>query len=126
MVFKVGLQLFLRYWIPLLGYACVILFLSSRPAPAFPRWDIPDKIVHTAEYSLLGLLLIRLLSRELQWKGRKLWITTLFGVAIFGLADETLQSFIPSRHFEIFDIMADLGGRPDRRNQLLSHPLALG
>lgn len=107
---KAGLSLLIRYWIPLLAYGVLILFLSSRPASQLPRFNLPDKLLHTIEYAFLGALLLRLFWRDYGWQGIRLVSMIIFVLALFGAMDETLQSFVPGRDADALDWIADLCG----------------
>jgi VanZ family protein len=109
-VLRSTLNFFIRYWIPLLGYAALVLFLSTQPAPKLPRFDISDKFIHVVEYTAMGMLLFRLVSREYQLKGPTLWLTHILILAAFAFGDELLQSFIPSREMSLLDWLADMAG----------------
>lgn len=109
-MFQASLRLFLRYWLPLLIYAGIILFFSSQPQTGLPYFKIPDKILHIFEYTLLGFLLFRLFSRDLKWKGWRLWCGHIISAALFAFCDELLQSFIPTRDANPWDWIADMSG----------------
>ncbi len=51
---------YLRYWLPLFTYCLFIFFLSSYPNPLpMPHLFLGDKLLHIAEYSILGFLMAR-------------------------------------------------------------------
>ncbi len=101
---------FLVYILPILAYAGLIFFLSSRsslPAPRFPGFD---KVAHFIEYAILGLLV----SRALGGYGvqpRKAVLITIGMCLLYGVSDEVHQAFTPRREPSLLDLVADvLGG----------------
>ncbi len=103
---------FINYWAPVLLYCCLIVYLSSlsNPSQNFPSFfsDFSDKLVHGVEYGILGILLYRALRHTTQ-------ISQNIGVAIFcasafGISDELHQWFVPHRHADIWDVIADTSG----------------
>ena len=126
---------FLKYWLPLLIWVCVI-FLGSTDALSaehtsrfivpFLLWlkpgMSPDRILfilivmrksaHVSEYAILALLLWRALRSDptLCTKTSMLFGTVLFACAIFAASDEFHQSFVKSRTPSVRDVMLDVGG----------------
>lgn len=88
-----------------LGYLALIILGSSIPGNSMPSvlaftWD---KLLHVAEYSILGFIGYNAFKNEL----RRPWIFVLcFGI-FFGCLDEFWQSFIPGRFPSHYDIFAD-------------------
>lgn len=83
----------------------LIFYLSSLPK--IGNYELPygaDKIVHFAEYAVLGFLI----SLTLKFTGVRRYI--LLGVMIatlYGISDEIHQSFVPMRDASIYDVVAD-------------------
>ena len=104
--------LFVGFWLPVLVYVTVIFALSSQqhlqPPIIFPN---ADKLLHAGEYLVLGLLLVRALRATLR-VSRPLFAATIAIclVVVVGAADESLQSLIPGRQSDIFDLLADVMG----------------
>lgn len=105
-------RVFLRYWLPALGYVAVIFFVSSQPNLAPPvRFEGSDKFWHLLEYAGLGFLLARAL-RGSNPKVSPLaigLITLAIGMTI-GASDEIYQRGIPGRDSNPLDFMADSAG----------------
>lgn len=105
--------LFMWFWLPVLVYVTTIFTLSAQPhlsPPLHFTWS--DKFLHALEYLILGLLLVRALRAHLR-VGRPLFaaMIAIGFVVLTGTADEYLQSFIPGRQSDVFDLLADvLGG----------------
>jgi VanZ family protein len=95
-------------WAPPLAYAGLIFFLSSREVPEVlaPPGGL-DKLLHLAEYAVLGALLSRALLGT-GAPGTILW-AGLLG-AVYGITDELHQYFVPSRSAEGLDALADALG----------------
>ena len=105
--------LFTGFWLPVLAYLTVIFALSSRPYLQPPvHFLYADKVLHVGEYLVLGLLLVRALRATLRVSRPLFAAMIAIGlVVIVGVSDEFLQSFIPGRTSDVFDVMADvLGG----------------
>nr|WP_246462659.1 VanZ family protein [Pelagicoccus albus] len=64
-----------------------------------------DKVDHFCVYGLLGLLVLRALPARIQ--GTKRWLFAFLLVSCFGLWDEFLQHFNPSRTGDPLDWLAD-------------------
>jgi VanZ family protein len=106
------LSLFLRFWLPVLGYITLIFAVSSvsdLPGPKlFPHMD---KVAHLVEYGILGFLVGRTFRNAGPRFVTKFW----FGLAIIatiavGLLDEAFQSTVPGRESSRFDFTADMIG----------------
>ena len=105
--------LFMGFWTPVMVYLTVIFALSSQPNLQSPiRLLYVDKFLHAGEYMVLGLLLVRALRATLRVSRPLFAAMIAIGLVVtVGAADEFLQSFIPGRQSDIFDLQADvLGG----------------
>lgn len=77
--------------------------------------DIPggfsDKTAHASEFAVLGLLMARALAgpRWLSIPFRVVLVAVVL-VALYGVADEFHQLFVPGRDFDPRDMMADALG----------------
>jgi len=95
-----------------LAYAAVIFALSgqSDPLPFLPREIfLQDKLLHGAEYAVLGGLLVH----ALRLAGLRPGVALVSAVVIasaFGATDELHQSFVPGRSSEVSDWVADTLG----------------
>ena len=105
-------QGFARYWLPVLLYVTLIFTLSSIPRLA-PPFHFPnsDKLVHTMEYAILGLLLTRALRtvpplHPVMTGGL---VALLMGSTI-GALDEIYQKGTPGRESSPLDWLADTFG----------------
>jgi VanZ family protein len=100
---------YLRYWLPLFAYCVFIFILSSSPKP-FPSlqgaWN--DKLLHTAEYAILGFITARaIISLNLRYSKGFLLILAIILCSLYGLSDEIHQALVPGRIASVGDIVAD-------------------
>jgi len=97
------------------GWGILLLTLTSWPSP--PRVPmlsgIPhfDKLVHWTLYAVEAFLLYR----AVDWPGRPRFslsraLVILGVMAVWGVADETHQTWIPGRSMEGGDVVADVAG----------------
>ncbi len=102
----------LRVLLPI-SYVVLIFFLSTRPYlhPPGPDFVLKDKVAHTAEYVVLGVLLYAGVGWLMGRRQRFLLFWLLFAIgASLAAADEMLQTFIPGRMPDINDWLADTLG----------------
>ncbi len=93
-----------RLWLPVVLWAVVIFALSSIPnlGTGLGTWDtILRKLAHTAEYALLGALLVRAV--------RRVDVAFALGVA-YAASDEFHQTFVRGRHGSPVDVAIDAVG----------------
>lgn len=97
-----------RWW-PVIGWAGVILALTSWPSPPDVAPAVPglDKVVHLTIYAVLGYLVARALAAPVRLRTRLNALTTL---SVFAFVDELHQVLIPGRSASIWDWTADLTG----------------
>ncbi len=94
----------LRTWVPVVAWAAVIFAFSSVPSlgTGLGTWDLVlRKLAHTAEYAILGALLVRALGRP--------WPAIALG-ALYAVSDEVHQSFVRGRHGAWYDVLIDTVG----------------
>lgn len=96
-------------WLPAIGWAATIWWLSSGPLPAELPPAIPhaDKLAHLAAFGLLAAL-VAWAPRELS-PGARGWLGLLVAAAC-GAIDEWHQSWVPGRSADIADWIADVAG----------------
>jgi len=95
-------------WVLLGGYAACIFALSSIPGQALPDVRVSDKLIHTGEYGLLGLLICRVLTAQLPtWPRSRIALLSLLAAICYGATDEFHQLFVPARAAELADLAAD-------------------
>ena len=99
------------FWIPVAAWMGVIFYFSTLPESATPlRYIIPDKVAHAGEYFILAFLILFALQRTTQFRfSTSFWIT-LAWAAVYGLSDEIHQLYVPTRQFDVLDLLADVSG----------------
>ncbi len=103
------------YWLPVVGYAGLIFYLSSlsHPDEDLPSWfgAVNDKVIHTVEYGVLGILLYRAFRwAAWPWWAANAWWLAILGAVLYGATDEIHQSFVPLRSADLADLAADTVG----------------
>ena len=103
------------YWGPVIVYAAGIVFLSSTSGShiRFPLLQVPfgDKILHAGLYGGLALLTMRAFRHAGGSDGARHALTlAIVATAVFGLTDELHQLFVPNRHADPWDWLADTAG----------------
>ncbi|MGN7611773.1 VanZ family protein [Magnetococcales bacterium HHB-1] len=99
------------FWLFLLiAYSGLIFYLSSTPAEKLPPLFFPgfDKIIHALEYGLLAWIALKSVTSfpRIPYPYLFAWgYSTLYSIS-----DEWHQSYVPGRHSDIFDLMADIFG----------------
>ncbi|UCE25041.1 MAG: VanZ family protein [Candidatus Zixiibacteriota bacterium] len=108
-----GASRFLKYHLPVILYAGLVIALSSIPnlSPAPLKILAADKIAHFIEYGVFSFLTFRSFSNF----GRNISVNRAFlfsiiFMCIFASFDEYYQRFIPGRDFDVLDILTDIAG----------------
>ena len=114
---KVGLLAKVRRvsdWLLVLLYAGAVSVLSQMRQPPHPealQISVGTLTLHAVEFGGFAFLLFRLLAhRRPQWSVGRLFLTTVAVTAGFAVADEVHQYFVPGRHCEAIDWLADVVG----------------
>ena len=104
------LKHFLLYHAPALGYAALIIFMSSIPGYELPSAPFlnGDKLVHALEFGLFGMLLFRAV-RFPPLCQSPFRLALALGIP-FAATDEIHQLFVPGRSCDILDFLADCAG----------------
>jgi len=95
-----------------IGWLLLIYIESSQPPPKI-LGEIPglDKVAHFTAYSILGFMLLSMLTLLDAYKRIPVLPLAVFLVVIAGLFDEFHQAFVPGRNTDAWDLLADfLGG----------------
>lgn len=103
------------YWVPVVGYAATIFYLSSlsdpqEQLPSFMQ-ELSDKLLHFVEYAVLGALC----HRALRWAAgpriaASAVLLAIMAGSIYGATDEVHQAFVPMREASLLDWIADTVG----------------
>ncbi len=101
-------------WLPLIGYAALIFYLSSRPSlPKFlPNFYLSDKLFHGIEYAVFGALVFHAFqdSPKPPETGKKVIILSILLVILYAISDESHQAYVPNRDASFYDFIADVVG----------------
>lgn len=99
--------------IALVSYMTLIFYLSGQPADVpsgVEILEIPRIILHVGEYAILGLLMNSVMMQVSSKVPRSVFFSSAF-CCLYGVTDEIHQFFVPTRCFDIYDILADtIGG----------------
>jgi VanZ family protein len=98
-------------WAPPALYALAIFVSSSLTAVPAPPPHFTDKHVHLLAFGGFALVLVRALSGG-RWSG--ITVSTTLQAAtiavVYGVTDEWHQAFVPGRHADVADVLADAVG----------------
>jgi len=100
----------LKYWIPTLGWAGLIFYLSHLPSDKLPSLDIPhlDKFAHAFVFGVLALLLLRSFKATFPQKSLPtLRLLTIAAALVYALTDEWHQGGVAGRMPSLTDLAAD-------------------
>lgn len=105
-------KLFLTHWAPVMAYALLIYVQSSGPAPEqLPAIAHLDKVLHAGGYAVLSALLFRAFGTSpLRDQVGLIASLSILFAGLYGIADELHQSFVPCRHADVADALADMAG----------------
>ena len=106
------LRIFLFYWLPPIVYCLAIFFQSSFPGPErMPDVRFLDKLLHFVAYALLGILFYRVYETlPLKNNHKLLILISISSASLYGISDEIHQYFVPSRHADMLDVIANTLG----------------
>ena len=91
-------------WAPALAWASAIFWLSSQEQLVEMPWALSwDKLHHSFAYAVGGAAFAHAL------RGRLPWLAVALGV-LYGASDELHQWFVPGRHADVRDWVADAVG----------------
>ena len=100
----------LKYWVPVILYAVLIFIISSIPQPPQGLPSIPylDKVLHLIEYSIFGFLLYRaFINSDNKFLVKYCIFFSILTAVCYGLSDEYHQLFVPTREFDLYDLLFD-------------------
>lgn len=98
-------------WLPSLLYMGLIWVLSSKTHPVdLPDVPFRDKIAHAVEYGILAVLNLWALRRSVSQTLVRSVVTTVVITSAWGFLDELHQAFVPGRHADVYDWVADTVG----------------
>ncbi len=103
----------LKYFAPAILYVLLILALSSLDQTTVGTYSqgIGDFYLHFTEYNLFGIALIWAFYRDKPHSELKPSYRLAVSVgALFAIADELYQAFVPTRYSTLEDVVADVFG----------------
>lgn len=102
----------LNAWLPVVGYCAFLFIQSSLPSPKLlPSFSGMDKLLHFGAYGVLGLLIMRALTRSISRLGAgQIIFYSILLTSVYGLSDEAHQRFVAARTAEMLDVLADAVG----------------
>jgi len=94
-----------------IGWAALIYYLSDQPGiditPLFPQ---QDKVLHLVAYGVLGFLAMgSCKAGGCRHRAVHYWLVVAL-VSVYGVLDEVHQYFVPGRHSDVLDVLADIIG----------------
>jgi VanZ family protein len=95
-----------KRWAPVVLYAALIFYLSSKSGGELPRWSFMahDKVLHALEYGGFAFLWAYAL-------GARRWYLAVAACMVYAVGDEFHQTFVPGRYGnDPGDLAADLVG----------------
>ena len=103
---------FFLCWLPLIIYCLAIYIQSSLPGSKhIPDVRFMDKMLHFGAYALLGILFFRAYETLPLRDNKKLLILlSIVSAILYGISDEVHQYYVPSRHGDILDGVANAIG----------------
>ena len=101
----------IKSYLPAIVWAVLILTVSSIPdlSTPSPGFTVSDKIMHFAEYFILGLLTAKAVSTFNKKPLKIFWLSSALASG-YGILDELHQLLIPGRTAEGLDMVADILG----------------
>lgn len=94
-----------RRMVPLAVVLVAVVAIHLDPTP--PDVPLPTKLVHAAAFYTLALTLW--VALPLPYVGQRMYVVFAIG-AVTAMCLEALQSLVPTRHPDPFDVLADLVG----------------
>ncbi len=108
-----GKKIFIRYHLPVILYASIIIFISSLSNLKTPqiRFLAFDKIAHFFEYAIFAFLAVRsFLHISPKLSEKKAFLLTSLFIVIFAIFDEYFVQTLSRRNSSVYDLIADVVG----------------
>lgn len=102
-----------KYLIITIAYAVFVLWISIQPiTQETPEWfPYQDKVVHIILYTILSnFLTLGMIQSEKQYVMKVIFSFCVLTSFSYGLFIEICQIFVPTRSFEVLDLLANLTG----------------
>ncbi len=109
--FKPNKKPILLFSLVAIGWIVLIFVESSQPPlKIFGEINGLDKVAHFAAYSILGIMILAVLTQISTYKKIPVLLLTVILVLLAGVFDEFHQSFVPQRQVDGWDLLADFCG----------------
>ncbi|MDD2661864.1 MAG: VanZ family protein [Methylococcales bacterium] len=109
--FKPNKKPILLFSLIAIGWIVLIFVESSQPPlKIFGEINGLDKVAHFAAYSILGIMILAVLTQISTYKKIPVLLLTVILVLLAGVFDEFHQSFVPQRQVDGWDLLADFCG----------------
>lgn len=104
-----------RFYLPAIGWAIIVAILILLPGDELPdTGDIPglDKVAHVGVFTILSLLGAIGAMKHKTASSLKMnaIFFSLISCIIYGIVLELIQGTVPDREFDLYDILANIGG----------------
>jgi VanZ family protein len=103
----------LKAWLPPSLWALFILLLGglpSPPQPEFARFELSDKLAHAFLFGIFAVLVHRALGQSSRLSAQARVLAAIGITMLYGAADEVRQLYVPNRHGDVWDWVADTIG----------------
>jgi VanZ family protein len=88
-----------------------IFAVSGGPGPQLPPGGHWDKVLHAGAYAVMSALVTWAMTRgRLREASARALLAGFLIAAAYGATDELHQAFVPGRHSDAFDLIADASG----------------
>ncbi|MCJ7830289.1 MAG: VanZ family protein [Desulfobacterales bacterium] len=103
-----GFQNFCSNWLPVTAYCLLIYWQSSHVTlkAVSDAYHI-DKGIHLVAYAVLGILFYRALACGRKDRPGACMLLSILLASLYGVSDEIHQYFVPFRHADLLDLLAD-------------------
>jgi len=99
----------LNRWLPVVAWMAFVFVLSAQPDLPHPKSGWADLLLsivaHVGLYAVLAWLWMRALGGQ-----PRVWLLALLFSGLYALSDELHQAFVPGRHADPWDLLADAAG----------------
>ncbi|MFH1829351.1 MAG: VanZ family protein [Pseudomonadota bacterium] len=97
-------------WIITAAYALLIFYLSITPQSGLFTFSYMDKLLHFVAYAGLGFLCAWALRFSITASWRSIIFVAVCIATLYGIFNEIVQMYIPTRSTEFLDALANAAG----------------
>lgn len=101
----------LNFWLPVVAWAGVLFYFSSIPNLRAVESNFWDEIIRSSAHLFFYCFGYLLFFRAINFgkKEKNFWLPLILTVA-YGFFDEIHQIFVPTRSFQVKDLLVDFSG----------------